>query len=85
MRKRIKNKIEKGKFWAFGNRVVWQHHLYQHDPRRRGLMLMYGEDGNECFFDNWRDAKTYVRRLRSRQSPLVVHDSIHLNEDDLPF
>lgn len=66
MNKRIRRKINKGKFWFHKSQMLWQHHAYQPDQRTKEVMLAYAEDGNERCFKNWKDAKRYLRTMPAR-------------------
>lgn len=61
MNKRIKNKISKGLFYHCNGFMLWKYHAYQAHRNSKEIMLCYDLDGNESYFQSWRDAKRYVR------------------------
>lgn len=61
MNKRIKRKINKGKFYYYKGVMAWQHHAYQPDRRTKEIMLCYDVGGSETYWKSWKEVKTYMR------------------------
>lgn len=57
---------EKGRFYFFKGNMLWKHHAYQSNRKSKSIMLSYDADGNEIYFNNWKDAKRYIRRMPKR-------------------
>jgi hypothetical protein len=62
--KRQRKKVAKGMFYHCNGAMLWKHHAYQWDRGSSSIMLCYDENGNELYFDNWKDAKKYIRTMK---------------------
>lgn len=72
-----RKKLAKGMFYYFKGNMLWKYHAYQHNRNSKSIMLCYDATGNELHFDNWADAKKYIRTMKPSRE--------YIHRDNIPF